>query len=82
VNSVVAACADLVALRRKQYATVADALSGALQLEEVVQALAVTHSFTTTEQLLQCAPDEETRAHWSSFIDRATTPVPTDLQEI
>lgn len=70
------AVTDLAALRRRQYAAAADAVEAVLRLQEVVEIQSATHVFDDVESFLRTAPDEETRAHWSSWVDRATAPLP------
>lgn len=70
------AFSDLVDLRREQMTAVADALSAAVDLEEVMQTEASGRHLETVEQLLAGAPNEETRGLWASLIERATRSIP------
>lgn len=79
-NSTVKAASELVELRRRQYAHVADSLDAALSLESIVQEQAVTHDFRTVAEFFRTAPNEEARAHWAAWLDRATSPVPTESE--
>jgi hypothetical protein len=78
VNPTVAAAADLVALRRRQYAAAADALDACLALLDVVEEQAATRHFDTVDQFLATATDEKTRATWTAWVDRAVAKVPTE----
>lgn len=76
-NPVTDTLTELVDLRRRQLATVADALQATLDLEEIAQQQAVSHRFADFDELLTTATDEIQRAAWQALMDRIPQPIPS-----